>query len=228
MQAVIIAPNREERDFLSYVLRQVGLSVARTAETKRVTSSLLSQPIDLILLVPGKDTVVLEDVKAIRSVSQAPLFLISDALTEDDYCDLMDAGVDLVMTRPLSARLLVRYVRVFLHRVTSVPVFLLSPIDAEGISLYPDTRRVVIAGQEPQQLTPLEFRLLYVLMTHADQVVPLDMIIERVWGYDGDGNRELVRGLVRRLRRKIEPSSDTPCFIHNHPGIGYRFSPQAP
>ncbi len=83
---------------------------------------------------------------------------------------------------------------------------------------------VTLAGKEPQTLTPLEFRLLYMLMTNPDQVIPLEVIIERVWGYNGEGNRELVRGLVRRLRRKIEPDPEQAHFIHNHPGVGYRFS----
>ncbi|MEZ4591543.1 MAG: helix-turn-helix domain-containing protein [Chloroflexota bacterium] len=64
-------------------------------------------------------------------------------------------------------------------------------------------------------------------MTNADQVIPVDVIIERVWGYHGEGNRELVRGLVRRLRRKIEPDPSQTTFIHNHPGVGIAspFSP---
>jgi DNA-binding response OmpR family regulator len=55
-------------------------------------------------------------------------------------------------------------------------------------------------------------------------VAPLDVIVERVWGYTGQGNRELVRGLVSRLRRKVEPDPGAPRFIQNVPGVGYRFS----
>jgi DNA-binding response OmpR family regulator len=70
----------------------------------------------------------------------------------------------------------------------------------------------------------LEFRLLYVLMVNRGQVIPVDVIVERVWGYTGQGSRELVRGLVSRLRRKIEPNPHEPRFIQNVPGVGYRFS----
>jgi DNA-binding response OmpR family regulator len=112
----------------------------------------------------------------------------------------------------------------FLRRAGTVPVSILSTIETNNLSLDPSTRTVSLIGQPPQQLTPLEFRLLYVLMANADQVIPIDVIIERVWGYNGEGNRELVRGLVRRLRRKIEPDPHQAQFIHNHPGIGYRFS----
>ena len=112
----------------------------------------------------------------------------------------------------------------FLRRAGSVPISILTTIQFGNISLDPSTRTVTVVEQVPQQLTPLEFRLLYILMANPDQVIPIDVIIERVWGYNGEGNRELVRGLVRRLRRKIEPDPSQTQFIHNHPGIGYRFS----
>ena len=176
------------------------------------------------MLAATEQTAVTEDVLAIRALSQAPLLLLHNALTEDQTCELLDAGVDLILERPYSPRVLSRYTTALLRRAGSVPVSLLANIQTEKIGLDPETRTVTLAGQEPQHLTPLEFRLLYVLMTNKDQVIPLDVIIERVWGYNGEGNRELVRGLVRRLRRKIEPDPEQSQFIHNHPGIGYRFS----
>jgi DNA-binding response OmpR family regulator len=176
------------------------------------------------LLSAKGHTAVTDDVLAIRTMSQAPLLLLHDAMTEDETCELLDAGVDLILERPYSPRILARYVTVFLRRAGSVPVSILTAIQANNIKLDPGTRTVTLVDQLPQQLTPLEFRLLYVLMTNADQVIPIDVIIERVWGYNGEGNRELVRGLVRRLRRKIEPDPQHTQFIHNHPGVGYRFS----
>jgi DNA-binding response OmpR family regulator len=224
MQAIVISENGEEREFLSYVLRHAGLAVARTATVKLVLSSLLKQPVDLILLSAKGHTAVADDVLAIRTMSQAPLLLLHDAMTEDETCELLDAGVDLILERPYSPRILARYVTMFLRRAGSVPVSILTAIQTKDIQLDPGTRTVTLVDQPPQQLTPLEFRLLYVLMTNADQVIPIDVIIERVWGYNGEGNRELVRGLVRRLRRKIEPDPQQTQFIHNHPGVGYRFS----
>jgi DNA-binding response OmpR family regulator len=82
----------------------------------------------------------------------------------------------------------------------------------------------VRAGERPpQRLTQLEFRLLYVLMTNRDQVIPSDIIVERVWGYTGTGSRELVRNLVSRLRSKIEVDPGNPAYIQTVPGVGYQF-----
>jgi two-component system response regulator MtrA len=54
--------------------------------------------------------------------------------------------------------------------------------------------------------------------------LPTEVIVERVWGYSGEGNRELVRGLISRLRHKIEHNPNQPRLIETLPGIGYRFS----
>lgn len=224
MQAIVIAQNQEEREFLSYVLRHSGLSVARTAAVKLVLNSLHAHPVDLILFAPGDMAALAGEVQAIRELSQAPLLALVDPLTEEGHCALLDAGVDLVLVRPLSVRILSRYVKVFLHRAGSVPLSILAPIEIEGLSLDPSMRAVTLPDGTRQHLTPLEFRLLYILMTNLEQVVPADVIVERVWGYSAEGNRELVRGLVRRLRRKIEANGDSSHYIHTHPGIGYRFS----
>ena len=111
-----------------------------------------------------------------------------------------------------------------MRRLHTVPTFVLPRLNVQEVQLEPDARTVTVLGQEPRRLTQLEFRLLYVLMVNREQVVPVDIIVERVWGYTGQGSRELVRGLISRLRRKIEPDSTTPRFIENVPSIGYRFT----
>ena len=103
---------------------------------------------------------------------------------------------------------------------------MLPRFDIDGIALDPTTRTVTVSGSPPQRLTQLEYRLFYLLVSNQDQVLPTELIVERVWGYSGQGNRELVRGLIRRLRRKIEIAPEQTRFIQNIPGVGYRFSTQ--
>jgi DNA-binding response OmpR family regulator len=86
-------------------------------------------------------------------------------------------------------------------------------------------RTVQLAGRKPRRLTHLEFRLLYTLMSHRGQVLPSEIIVERVWGYTDRGDRDLVRGLVSRLRAKIESDPRTPCYVRTVPGVGYSFDP---
>jgi DNA-binding response OmpR family regulator len=73
-------------------------------------------------------------------------------------------------------------------------------------------------------LTHLEFRLLHELMIHQGQILTTEVIVDRVWGYS-EGDRELVRGLVSRLRAKVEPDPRKPRFVITVPGVGYTFNP---
>ena len=108
-----------------------------------------------------------------------------------------------------------------------------SPPDNRGhrrctVSLDPAGRTVEVHGSPSKRLTQLEFRLMYTLMMHAGQILSAQQLVERVWGYDDDKDRDLVRGLVRRLRAKIEPDPKHPVNLVTYPGVGYAFMPQTP
>jgi DNA-binding response OmpR family regulator len=92
------------------------------------------------------------------------------------------------------------------------------------LSLDPATRTVQVVGQPPRRLTHLEFRLLYTLMVNRGQVLSTETIVEHVWGYTGQGDRDLVRGLIRRLRLKVELEPGKPVYILTVPGVGYSFT----
>ncbi|MCP5097924.1 MAG: response regulator transcription factor [Chloroflexi bacterium] len=226
MLAIIITDNEEDREFLAFVVRQTGLAVNRSGSVLAVAKRLLEHPADLILLAPQTINVANADIAALREVSQAPILVLTETAFESEHCQLLDSGADLVLKRPFSPQLLTRYMRMFLQRSGSVPVSVLSNVESSGIVLTPETRTVQTPNAPSQRLTLLEFRLMYIFITNSNQVIPIDVIVERVWGYDGAGNRELVRGLIRRLRRKIEPNPKEPQYIHNLPGIGYRFGPK--
>lgn len=223
MLTILVAPDPDERDILTYILRHGGLSIAASLDLGRVRQNWLERPADLVVIASNQPEAMLENIRELRQMTQVPILLLSDLLAEQTHLALLQAGVDLVMIRPISPKLLIEYTRVMLRRTRTMPDFVLPKFDLDAINLDPTTRTVTVAGREPCRLTQLEFRLLYVLMVNRGQVVPVDVIVERVWGYTGQGSRELVRGLVSRLRRKIEPGDDDQ-FIQNVPGVGYQFT----
>lgn len=223
MQAIVISQNQENADWFTYILRKEGMAVAISKQIQRVIPTLQERPVDLILYSTIMDEDLLTTVEEIKKNSSAFVVLVVDQLTEDEHCDLLDAGADWVLTRPVSGRLLARYLRRILRRSTNIPVTVLPEITSSEVILNPAARTVRLPNKEPQRLTQLEFRLLYVLMTAPGYIFTTDELVERVWGYEGEGNRGLVRGLVRRLRRKIEPDSENPQYILNIPSHGYQF-----
>lgn len=225
MQVLLVAPDAEEREILTTILRSAGLAVGSSGSLGRVAAKWWERPSDLVVVADDYDSdTLLPALAGLRQVTQVPCLLILEKPTEARLCQLLQAGADLLLSRPVAPRVFITYIRVLLRRAQALPPFALPRLDLPEIQLNPDTRAVTLRDQEPRRLTQLEFRLLYALMMHRGQVVPLDIIVERVWGYTGQGNRELVRGLVSRLRRKVEPDPGAPRFIQNVPGVGYRFS----
>ena len=115
-------------------------------------------------------------------------------------------------------------IRALLRRSAGIPFFSLPTLSQHDVILDPSMRTVMVGQGDEKRLTQLEFRLLYTLMTNVGQIIPTEQIVEHVWGYSGEGNRELVRGLVQRLRSKVEPEPRNPRYILTEPGIGYYFN----
>ena len=128
-----------------------------------------------------------------------------------------------MLARPYSAALLVAQLRVLQRRAASVPLTTLAAVESAGITLDPAARAVRRDGHPPQRLTNLEFRLLYALMTHRGQTLASETLIERVWGYGGEGDRELVRNLISRLRHKLGDEPKRPRYIFTVTDVGYVF-----
>jgi DNA-binding response OmpR family regulator len=124
---------------------------------------------------------------------------------------------------PVSPRVLAAYCRNQMHRSGDVAAIAPTPLKLGAVVLDPSVRSVRVGRRKPRRLTKLEFRLLHLLMTHRGQVIPPDVIVDRVWGYAESGSRELVRGLISRLRGKIELDPASPKYVRTIPGVGYVF-----
>ena len=223
MYALLIAQNPDERALLSVVLQRAGLAVTAASDLPRAMRTWPERPADLIVLACQEENPV-SDIGTARGETTVPLVVIVDQTKQSVYCDLYETGADLVVLRPFSSQLLIAQMKAMLRRAGSVPLFSLPTLTIAGLTLDPATRTVQVSGQPSRRLTHLEFRLLYTLMLHRGHVLPTTTIVEQVWGYSGRGDKELVRGLVRRLRGKIEPEPHAPRFILTVPGVGYSFA----
>jgi DNA-binding response OmpR family regulator len=223
MYALLLAQNPDEKAVLTLTLQRAGLAVAKASDLERALRLWTERPADLILFaLPDQD--LLDSVRRIRAETTVILVVISEPIGEQTHYELLEAGADLVVTRPFSARLLIAQLRTLLRRAGSVPLSSLPTLNLSELTLDPGTRTVQVGDLPPRHLTHLEFRLLYTLMINRGQVLPTSDIVEHVWGYSGDGSKDLVRGLVRRLRLKVEPNPRRPRYVLTVPGLGYSFS----
>lgn len=222
MQALLFASHQEETAVLSLILQQAGFSVRTAKKLEPSVENWPETPVDLIFITLEDDqnnsTIAIQQ---FRGHTVVPIIVIADRLTEKDEISLLEAGVDLIISRPYGVRLLLARIRALLRRTAGMPFHSLPTMTQGELVLDPSNRTVKVGDGESQRLTQLEFRLLYTLMTYAGQIIPTENIVEQVWGYTGEGNRELVRGLVQRLRSKVEPDKRKPQYILTEKGIGY-------
>jgi DNA-binding response OmpR family regulator len=224
MYALLVASNADERAVLSLALQRAGVAVTTATELERAMNSWQERPADLVLAAVGSDSV--EDVRRVRTETEVLLVMVVENASEEMQYDLLENGADLVVCRPFSARLLIAQLRALLRRAGNVPLSSLFTLNMANLTLDPAARTVQVLGRPPRRLTHLEFRLLYTLMIHPGQILSPDLIVERVWGYSDQGDKDLVRGLVSRLRAKVESEPRSPRYILTLPGIGYSFDPQ--
>jgi len=225
LQAVLISPHADETNILQVILQQAGFMVRATHNLDQAIESWPSDPADFILIVLTSDhSKSLTQLKLLRAHAVVPILLISDSLPDDINVNFLEAGADQVVIKPYSVRVLLAQIRALLRHSSGIPFFSLPTLTQKDILLDPSDRTVQVGEQDPKRLTQLEFRLLYTLMTHVGQIISTEQIVEHVWGYTGEGNRELVRGLVQRVRSKIESNPHQTQYSLTEIGIGYYFS----
>jgi two-component system KDP operon response regulator KdpE len=137
---------------------------------------------------------------------------------EQDKIAALDAGADDYLTKPFGTGELLARMRVALRKQPSAanePVFQFGGLTVDF------SRRLVMVQDKEIQLTPTEYDLLKVLVTHAGKVITHHQLLRQVWG-DGYDDMHILRVNISNLRGKIEPDASRPTYIHTEPGVGYR------
>ena len=180
---------------------------------------------DLIVLdimLPGIDG--LEICRALRSESSVPIILLTAKTTEQDRIYGLDLGADDYVTKPFSPKELAARVRAVFRRTPD-----------EAIQLGPEELRFgdltvnfpkheAYLGNKALKLTPVEFKLLGVLIREPNRVFSRTQLIEKVLGYDFDGFDRTIDVHILNLRRKLEPDANHPKYIKTVYGSGYKFT----
>ena len=182
---------------------------------------------DLILLDMGlPDMDGLQAIKDIRGWSSVPIIVISARGQERDKVAALDAGADDYLTKPFGTGELLARIRVAMRHGAQLPAK--TVLDGKSfkvgdLSVDLEARRVFL-GEEEVHLTPIEYKLLIVMVKNSGKVLTHNYLLREVWGPGSGDQNHYVRIYMAGLRRKIEKDPAKPRYIFTEVGVGYRLA----
>jgi len=218
LKLLVVDDDADMLAVVGFALRQAGYPVVSANSYGTALSTFRSERPDLAILdinLPGGSGFSLCDV--LRKESTAPIMMLTARGEEADLVRALELGADDYLTKPFSPRTLVARVKALLRRVGHEGN---SQTQAGEIALDQDLLMLTISGREIK-ITPLECRLLQLLLANAGQVVHTDRMLVHVWGHRGGGDRQLLKQLVHRLRQKIGDDPEQPRWLSTVPSVGY-------
>lgn len=182
----------------------------------------ISQPSVIMLDLGLPDGDGTEVICQIREVSDVPILVVSARQEEQEKIQALDLGADDYVTKPFSMGELMARIRVALRKRTEGSPGKETRFQEDYLCVDYQTRQVWI-DQEEVHLTPIEFKILQLLIDNRGKVLTHNMIVSKIWGYDDEMAHGNLRVFMATLRRKIEKEPGNPRFILTEVGIGYRF-----
>jgi DNA-binding response OmpR family regulator len=221
VKVLVVDDDPELLPLLAFALRQAGLLAVEATSGERALALIESEAPDAVILdanLPGIDG--FEVCRRLRATgSTLPVLMLTVRGDEEDVVRGLELGADDYLTKPFSPRTLLARLRALLRRTARGAAA--KPTKSGDLALDEELQAVRLGDRAPLRLTPLEFRLLQLLVAHAGKPVPAERILRHVWGARGAGDRQLLKQLVHRLRHKIERDPARPERLRTEPGIGY-------
>jgi two-component system KDP operon response regulator KdpE len=220
---LLIEDELQMRRFLRITLQSQGYRLVEAATAQEGLTQAAAHHPDLILLDLGlPDLDGLEVTQKLREWTPTPIIVLSAREQEQDKVRALDAGADDYLTKPFNAGELLARIRVALRHAAKQnggpdePVFTLHNlrVDLAKRQIYLDDKEV--------HLTPIEYKLLTVLIRHAGKVITHRQLLKEVWGPGQENEVQYLRVHMTHLRHKLERDPARPRFLMNEPGIGYR------
>jgi two-component system, OmpR family, KDP operon response regulator KdpE len=206
------------------LLRSRGYGVTVAGTGREALDLFARERPDLLILDLGlPDMNGIEVCRQVRELADTPILILSARGAEKDKVAALDQGADDYMTKPFGPDELMARVRAALRRSLGHETVLHGQLTRGGLTIDFDRHRVQRGDQEIR-LTPKEFELLTLLVTHAGRVLTHRSILKSIWGSPAGDQPEHLRVLVGQLRKKIEPDPSRPRYLLTEPWVGYRFA----
>jgi two-component system KDP operon response regulator KdpE len=209
---------------LRKTLQGMNFEIAEAESGEQAIALVRTIRFDAVLLdigMPGIDGI--ETCRRIRKLTPLlGIVMLTVKNTEEDKIGALDAGADDYVTKPFNVRELAARLRATVRRSQSAQVNGSAAIRIGDVELDP-ARRLVKRGGVAIHLTPKEFEMLHLLMSHAGLPLTHARILAAVWGPEYGGELEYLRTFIRQLRKKLGDDAAAPRYLVTDSQVGYRF-----
>ena len=201
MATILIAEDEKEmREILADCMRRGGHACITAEDGIEAVMALKNHAVDLAILdimMPHLDGFSV--CRIAREMNSVPMLFLTAKSDENDKLKGYEYGADDYMTKPFSPKILLAKVNALLRRAGNIPQ---DALQAGTLILYPSSRQVTVNGMEAE-LTHKEFEMLRLFMQNKNQVFSREQLLNRVWGYDYEGNTRTVDTHIKTLRQKL-------------------------
>lgn len=221
-QILIIEDEPEIRKFLRVTLEQQGYAVTEAITGNEGLKRITTYPPELVILDLGlPDIDGSEIISTVRGWSKLPIIVLSARDHEQDKVAALEAGADDYLSKPFGVNELIARIKVALRHSNNSQSKEEAVFEYTGLKVDLAKRLVLINGQEAR-LTPIEYKLLAMLVKHAGKVVTHKQLLTEVWGKNASSQSHYLRLHTQHLREKLGDDATKPKYILTEAGVGYR------
>jgi DNA-binding response OmpR family regulator len=221
MKVLLVEDDADLLDLLTYALGREGYSVLTAMDGQQALRRWEDDSPDVVLLdanLPKVDGY--EVCRRIRHEGATPIIMLTGRDEEEDVLHGFRVGADDYVYKPFSAKQLAARIKAVLRRAQADPYRQpVREVKVGDVRLDLQSYNVT-SGDRQIQLTPLEFRILYLLGVNEGRVIPYSRLVEYAWGYEG-GDSSLLKTHICHIRQKLNLSAGKNGGIRAVPGVGY-------
>jgi DNA-binding response OmpR family regulator len=222
MKILLADKDAETLDVTTYALRRYGFEVIAVRDGHMALRCWRESAPDLVLAdqdLPGING--FELCREIRQHSSTPVIILSARSADEDVVQGFQIGADDYVSKPLKHRQLAMRIRAIINRASGTTIGMVEGGELRSGKLRLDLEsHEVTLGNQPVRLTPIEFRIFYMLMLSPGRVVSTARLIEYAWGYNG-ADAGTLKMHISRLRLKLERAGLSSDWITSVRWVGY-------
>lgn len=224
VNVLVVDDEKEIRDAIEIYLKNEGITILKASDGLKALDILMEQTVHLILMdimMPNLDGI--SATYKIREQKNIPIIMLTAKSEDTDKILGLQIGADDYITKPFNPMELVARVKSQLRRYVTLGTFdgVKKKIDLRGLTLDQEAKEVAVNG-ESVKLTPIEYKIVVLLMKNAGRVFSITEIYESVWKEPGYNAENTVAVHIRKIREKIEVDPKNPRFLKVVWGIGYK------